>query len=108
MRLPQSVVVRREKLLQYLLVPRPTDDKSNFLLLGGFSRSNPDRLEEAILKLARIAESYEDGKNEYGVFWRTEGNLVGPIAQLPVVLIWLQWFADGSFHFVTLKPKRRE
>jgi hypothetical protein len=44
--------------------------------------------------------------NDYGVFWRTEGSLSGPIAELPVVLIWLQWAIDGSVHFVTLKPKK--
>ena len=108
MRLPKNLVVRREKLQQYLLVPRPTDDKSKYLSSAGFTLRTAGRLEEAILELARTAESKEDGRNDYGVFWRTEGNLLGPVAELPVVLIWLQWFADGSFHFVTLKPKRRE
>jgi hypothetical protein len=26
---------------------------------------------------------------------------------LSVVLIWLEWATDGSFHFVTLKPLKR-
>lgn len=83
------------------------DDKSKYLSSAGFTLRAADQLEEAIRELARSAESNEDGRNDYGVFWRTEGNLLGPVAKLPVVLIWLQWFADGSFHFVTLKPKRR-
>ena len=108
MRLTEKLVVRREKLLQYLLVPRPTDDKSKYLSSAGFTVRTASKLEEAILELARTAESTEDGRNEYGVFWRTKGILIGPTAQLPVVLIWLQCFADGSFQFVTLKPMRRE
>ena len=108
MQLPKNIAVSREKLLKYLLVSRPTDDKSKYLSSAGFTLRAPDRLQEAILELARTAESTEDGRNEYGVFWRTEGMLVGPLAELPIVLIWLQRFADESFHFVTLKPKRRE
>jgi hypothetical protein len=38
---------------------------------------------------------------------RTEGSLHGPKADLRVVLIWLEWATDGSFHFVTLKPLKR-
>lgn len=74
----------------------------------GFTLQNPDRLEGAMLELAQTAESSEDGQNECGVFRRTEGILIGPTAELPVVLVWLQRFTDGSFHFVTLKPKKHE
>lgn len=52
----------------------------------------------------RAAGTYavQDGHNNYGTFWRTEGLLVGPQANLRVVLIWLEWALDGTFHFVTL------
>jgi hypothetical protein len=106
MRLPRSVVIERDKLLRYLLIHRPADDKSKYLGLAGFARHNADQLEHAIRELALTTESYQDAHNEYGVFWRTEGNLRGPSAELPVVLVWLQWFADDSFRFVTLKPRR--
>ena len=108
MRLPDDVIVERNKLVNYLLVHRPADDKSGFLRAAGFVRSNPDRLDAAIRELALTAESYEDGENEYGVFWRTEGVLRGPLADVQVVLIWLNCFAAGSFRFVTLKPKRSD
>ena len=53
-------------------------------------------------------EATEDGTNEFGTFYRIEGNLVGPNGQeLPVVTIWLRWHSDRSFHFVTLKPWRK-
>ena len=107
MRLPHSVIVDRSKLLHYLLIQRPADDKSRYLAAAGFTRSNPDRREDAIRELATTEESHEDGVNEYGIFWRTEGSLIGPMAELPVVLIWLERFVDGSICFVTLKPPRR-
>lgn len=55
-----------------------------------------------------VADAVEDGTNEYGTFFRVEGILEGPAPPpLQVVLIWLQWKLDGTFHFVTLKPLRR-
>ena len=52
-------------------------------------------------------EAVADGTNEYGNFFRVEGELVGPAGvSLQVVQIWLQWKSDGMIHFVTLKPKR--
>jgi len=107
MRLPRDTIIDRAKLVQYLLAPRLTDDKSRYLASAGFTQSNPTQLEDAIRQLASTAETHEDGVNEYGIFWRTEGLLAGPVAELPVVLIWLEWFVDGSVHFVTLKPPRR-
>lgn len=106
MKLPAEVVVAEDKLLRYLLVRRPWDDKSKYLAAAGFTIGNPEVLERAIRQLASTSESYEDGVNEYGVFWRTEGVLTGPFQALPVVLIWLQWKVDGSIRFVTLKPQR--
>ena len=88
------------------LVRRPWDDKSKYLASAGFTLENPEALEAAIRDLASTSESHEDGINEYGVFWRTEGLLKGPLRTLPVVLIWLQWTVDGTVRFVTLKPQR--
>jgi hypothetical protein len=106
MLMPKDAVIASEKLQRYLLVRRAWDDKSKYLGTAGFTLSNPDLLETAIRQLATSVESRQDGFNEYGIFWRTEGHLLGPIAELPVVLIWLQWGLDGSTHFVTLKPKK--
>jgi hypothetical protein len=50
-------------------------------------------------------EGIEDGMNDYGTFYRIEGDLTGPNGRtLKVVLVWLQWKLDGTFHFITLKP----
>jgi hypothetical protein len=107
MRIPPSASIPVEKITDYLLRPRQIDDKSRFLARGGFSASDWKTVEAAIRDLAETTTANQDGTNEYGTFWRTEGFLVGPQAKLPVVLIWLEWAADGSFHFVTLKPLKR-
>jgi hypothetical protein len=109
MRIPPEAVIPREKLTKYLLVPREWDDKSKFLGQAGFTRSNPDKLEEAIRRLAADVEAVEDGANEYGLFFRIDGAIAGPNENtLRVALIWLQWATDGSFHFVTMKPVRHQ
>lgn len=107
MRIPAGAVIPREKLVRYLLVSRPWDDKSKFLAQAGFLPNNADVLEESIRRMAASCDAVDDGINDYGTFFRVEGDLEGPTGRtLQVVLIWLQWKLDNSFHFVTLKPRR--
>ena len=107
MHIPSDAIIPPEKSTRYLLVPRPWDDKSQFLAQAGFSLDDPARLENAIRQTASRFEAFEDGTNEYGTFYRIEGDLDGPNGRtLQVVLIWLQWKLDGTFHFVTLKPHK--
>ena len=47
-------------------------------------------MEAAIRDLAETTTANQDGTNEYGTCWRTEGFLVGPQSKLLVVLIWLE------------------
>lgn len=107
MRIPNDAVIPAEKITGYLLVPRPWDDKSRFLDQVGFVLDDPSDLEVAIRRTAAEFDAIDDGENEYGTFYRVEGDLAGPNGRtLQVVLIWLQWKLDGTFHFVTLKPWR--
>jgi hypothetical protein len=106
MKIPAGAVIATEKLTKHLLVPRPWDDKSKFLGFAGFDLANWTILEAAIRELASTTDASENGVNDYGTFWRSEGELVGPRGELSVVVIWLQWAVDGTFHFVTLKPRR--
>ena len=107
MTIPPDANIPDSKLSQYLLVPRPWDDKSKYLAQAGFELSNPQALLAAIRQQAAANPAVEAGENEYGAFFRVEGNLTGPNGiELPVVTIWLQWHTDGSMHFVTLKPLR--
>ena len=106
MKIPDDATIPDEKLTKYLLVPRPWDDKSKYLSQAGFELGQPDILRDAIRELADRQDATVDGFNEYGTYWRVEGDLIGPVGSLPVVLIWLQWAIDDTFHFVTLKPRK--
>ena len=106
MKIPSSAIIPDEKLTNYLLVPRPWDDKSRYLAQAGFRGDRPEVLRDAIRELTDRQDAAEDGFNEYGVYWRVEGDLIGPAGNLPVVLIWLRWALDETIHFVTLKPRR--
>jgi hypothetical protein len=74
MRLPPDLIIGPDKLRHSLLIQRPTDDKSKYLASAGFNRLNAEQLEAAIRQLALTSESHEDKRNEYGTFWRTEGD----------------------------------
>jgi hypothetical protein len=92
-----------------LLVRRPWDDKAQFLAQGGFSLDDPMALEDVIRRMVETFDATDDGQNEYGTFFRVEGELIGSNGRsLSVVLIWLQWSIDGAFHFVTLKPQSKK
>jgi hypothetical protein len=106
MRIPEDAVVADEKLNRYLLIERPWDDKSGFLRRAGFTLETWTDLRDAIRGLAGSADAVEENGSGYGTFYRVEGMLVGPIATLPVTLIWMQRAADKQFHFVTLKPRK--
>jgi hypothetical protein len=106
MQIPTDAEIAPEKLSNYLLLPRPVNDKSRFLLRAGFTRSTPAMLEAAIRQLAEEAPARENRSNLYGTFWRVTGMLRGPVANVKVIAIWLEWRSDQSFHFITLKPFR--
>lgn len=107
MKIPPDAIIPMEKLTQYLLVWRAKDDKSKFLAQAGFQRENPEVLLKAIQELIEQAEAIQESSNDYGVFFRIEGDLRGPNEKvLAVITIWLRWNLDNSFHFVTLKPRK--
>ncbi len=108
MHISPDAIISPSKLTDYLLKPRPWDDKSKFLAQAGFDADRPEELETAIRLTTALNEATPDGKNIYGTFYRVVGLLTGPSGQsLEVVLIWLQWNNDGSYHFVTLKPAKQ-
>jgi len=108
-KITQEAAIPREKLTHYLLAWRAQGDKSRFLAKAGFTLENPGALLRALRVLAARGEATPAGGNEYGEFFRLEGDLVGPNGvSLSVVTIWLRWHTDGSVHFVTLKPRREQ
>jgi len=107
MRIPVDAIIPREKLTEYLLVPKPKNDKSGFLKKAGFTLENPDILEDAIRRLISENEAYLEREDQYGQFYRVEGKLKGPNGILPTITVWIERAIDGEFRFVTLKPSRR-
>ncbi|NMG08903.1 DUF6883 domain-containing protein [Brasilonema sp. UFV-L1] len=107
MKIPADAIIPNDKLTRYLLVYKARNDKSKFLAQAGFTQENPEALQTAIKSLAELVEAVEDGTNEYGIFYRVEGDLNGLNGvNLSVVTIWLQRQSDGKFQFVTLKPRK--
>ncbi len=107
MKIPNDAEILSNKVTNYLLVRRISNDKSKFLARAGFTLDNPDELLVSLRELAIEAEAAEDGDNEFGTFFRADGLLAGPNGRaLAVATVWLRWHSDGSFHFVTLKPLR--
>lgn len=103
MKVPPNALIRRDKLTQYLLVHRPKDDKSQYLMRIGFDQSNPDALEAAIRHATAENEAAVSRASEYGISYTVHCKLAGPMGELPVNLVWLHRL-DGVFAFVTLVP----
>jgi hypothetical protein len=108
-KIPSDAIISRAKLTQYLLVWRRKKDKSKFLARAGFTINNPDDLELAIRQLIAENEAFEDGRNQFGDYYRVEGRLTGPNGiTLAVITIWIiRAYSDGKFHFVGLVPGRK-
>lgn len=105
MKIPAEAIVPEEKITRYLLVYKARNDKSKFLERAGFSLQNSEELRIAIFSLSQSGEAVADRNNEYGTFYRVDGELVGHNGvSLSVTTIWLQRSSDGVFQFVTLKP----
>jgi hypothetical protein len=107
MKIPSDAIIADQKLTDYLLVRRPWDDKSGYLGRAGFELETWTDLRKAIRRLAETVDAVEDGFNEYGTFYRVDGELIGPTGTVQVVCVWMKRAVDGSVHFVTLKPFRR-
>ncbi len=107
MRLPADAIIAREKLSEYLLLPRPEDDKAAFLALAGYSLDNADRLladirEQLIPLDAELIEN-----TEYGAKFSLAGALTGPNGRtLRVATIWMTEEATGQTKFITLYPDK--
>jgi hypothetical protein len=106
MKLPDDVVIPREKLTEYLLVPKDKNDKSKYLAQAGFTQENPDALEAAIRRLIGENDAVQDREDEYGIYYRVTGVLYGVTADLDVITVWIQGAKDSSYRFITLKPDK--
>jgi poly(A) polymerase len=108
LRVPEDAIYPDEKFTQYLLVKRSVDDKSGFLNRAGYELSRWPSLRDAIRSLAGNVDASLDHVDAHGRYWRCEGELIGPIGRLFVVLIFQERAIDGRFRFVTLLPLKRK
>lgn len=72
-----DAIISDDKIINYLLVQKARNDKSKFLAQAGFTQQNPEALRLAIRSLAEAREAVQDRSNEYGNFYRVEGELIG-------------------------------
>jgi hypothetical protein len=104
-KVPANAIIPEPKLTEYLLVAQPRNDKSKFLLQGGFTQDNPADLELAIRKLIAENDAVEDRTDRFGTFYEVKGMLTGVNGiDLGVVTIWLHESVDLNFRFITLIP----
>ena len=107
MKVPQNAIIPQANLTQYLLIFKPRNDKSKFLAQAGFTLENWPALEVAIQDLIMTAEAFKDEEDEYGTFYRVEGEIIGTNnRKLSIITIWLQRKIDNQFQFITLKPRK--
>ena len=107
-RLPQNVVIPEDKLLRYLLLPRETDDKSQFLASAGYSLANWERLRTDLHELVQRRPISAEESSPYGIKREVRGSIKGPNGRtLDIVTIWITLDATGETRFVTLFPAER-
>ncbi len=108
MYIPEKAIIPEAKLTKYLLVFKTRNDKSQYLLQGGFHIDNWQELKLAIKKIIRDNKAIEDTTDQYGTYYQVIGQLEGVNnKKLPVVTIWLKRKTDNQFQFITLKPYRK-
>ncbi len=105
MKLPPDSQISKDKLVKYLLLPRPENDKAKFLREGGYSLKNWERLREDLRKALNNEEAAKIDENEYGEIFELKTTLTGPTTvSLHVVTIWIKLKESGKTKFVTLYP----
>lgn len=105
MKLPTTAVIAPEKVANYLLQPREDHDKSGFLALAGYTRSDATRLEGDIRRQLLLLEAVSAGHTPYGEKFLIRGPLTGPNGRsFPVLSVWMVEKATGLTKFITLYP----
>ena len=107
MRLPKNSVIPKDKLVRYLLLARPEDDKSKFLANVGYTMANWETLEKDIRYALDTHEAVSQGVNVYGEVFQLRATWRGPNGKdVAVVTVWIQLSGTAETRFVTLFPDR--
>ncbi len=104
MKLPADSFIAPAKIHDYLLKHREVDDKSGFLALAGYDRSQAHRLEQDIRSLL-LLDAAPTETTEYVEKFAICGVLTGPNGRrLRVRTLWAKLHTTGETRFVTLYP----
>ncbi|MGE5341099.1 MAG: DUF6883 domain-containing protein [Candidatus Omnitrophota bacterium] len=108
MKLPKNAIIEREKLTQYLLVPKKRNDKSKWLAQAGYTIGNWQVLENDLRVLLVSSDATFIEETVYGKMYKIIGNLLGPAGKvLSVDTIWMIEGATKKTKFITMYPYKQ-
>ncbi len=96
----ENIIIAKDKVVNYLLVYKQQNDKSEFLLKLGFSIKNYSELIDEILFIATHNDAILSRESVYGNLYKIEGHL----RKKAIVTIWLEKIESGKYLFITLYP----
>ena len=102
-----KAVIPRNKLVKYILSEtHPVGSaKARFFRKLGFSETNVDELEKALLIIVRANDVKEERKIEYGVNYVIDGTIEAPSGKSAVITsVWFVKTARSRPRFVTAYP----
>lgn len=104
--LPQDATISEEKLVNYLLVLLPKDDKSQFLAQAGYRLDNWQQLLQDLRSQVLSQPAEFAATVRYGKKYKIRANLTGPNGvKIRVLTIWM--VTHGKAKFVTLVPDKK-
>ena len=90
MYLNQNAIISPDKLTNYLLIPLPKDDKSQYLAQGGYALDNWQQLEKDLREQILTLEAQPTLKTKYGQKYQIIGSLNCPNGVvLKIKTIWI-------------------
>jgi hypothetical protein len=102
-----KVIIDESKLRDYLLsIAHPVGGpKARFFVDHGFSRENPEELEDALREHLQLRQSEQRIVGNFGIKWIVKGPIPCPDRRSPVIQsVWIQDFDGKAFRLVTAYP----
>ena len=107
MKLTGNILISHEKLIQYLLVPRKRNDKSQWLARAGYTLGNWRLLENDLRNQILSLDVIHIENTQYGQMYEIKGKLTGPNGKsLIVSTIWMTENETGNTKFITMYPDK--
>jgi hypothetical protein len=100
----QQCTVQGSKITQYLLLPRPIDDKSKFFASFGFTLMNWRVLAAALYEHANKYDCTPSRQTPNGVIYVVQCNLTTPDGRNPCIRTFWEVVGIAAPKFVTAYP----